>query len=64
MGRWYGPGLAGRGIYRALVSHRARIAAARGYTYLQVAASSQSRPILQRLGLTPLTTTRPYVYTH
>jgi GNAT superfamily N-acetyltransferase len=52
----------GRGIYRALVAHRARAAADRGYRYLQVDASSQSRPILERLGFTPLTTTTPYVY--
>jgi GNAT superfamily N-acetyltransferase len=52
----------GRGIYRALVAHRARIAADRGYRYLQVDASDQSRPILERLGLAPLTTTTPYVY--
>ncbi|WP_413755739.1 GNAT family N-acetyltransferase [Streptomyces sp. MMBL 11-3] len=51
----------GRGIYRALVAHRARIAADRGYRYLQVDASDLSRPILQRLGFTPLTTTTPYV---
>ncbi len=53
----------GRGIYRALVAHRAHVAAARGYRYLQVDALSQSRPILERLGFTPLTTTTPYVYT-
>ncbi|GGW81151.1 GNAT family N-acetyltransferase [Streptomyces caelestis] len=53
----------GRGIYRTLVAHRARAAAARGYRYLQVDASSESRPILERLGFTPLTTTTPYVYT-
>ncbi len=53
----------GRGIYRALVAHRAHAAAARGYRYLQVDASSQSRPILERLGFAPLTTTTPYVYT-
>lgn len=52
----------GRGIYRALVAHRARIAADRGYRYLQVDASDQSRPILERLGLAPLTATTPYVY--
>ncbi|MFJ7962600.1 GNAT family N-acetyltransferase [Streptomyces sp. NPDC096324] len=52
----------GRGIYRALVSHRARVAAERGYRYVQVDASSQSRPILTRLGFQPLTTTTPYVY--
>jgi GNAT superfamily N-acetyltransferase len=53
----------GRGIYRSLVAHRARVAAERGYRYLQVDASSQSRPILERLGFTPLTTTTPYMYT-
>ncbi|GAB2893360.1 GNAT family N-acetyltransferase [Streptomyces deserti] len=52
----------GRGIYRALVAHRARAAAARGYRYLQVDASSQSRPILEHLGFAPLTTTTPYAY--
>ncbi|WP_030611852.1 GNAT family N-acetyltransferase [Streptomyces sclerotialus] len=52
----------GRGLYRALIAHRARIAAARGYPYLQVDASDRSRPILQRLGFTALTTTTPYVY--
>ncbi|WP_328498289.1 GNAT family N-acetyltransferase [Streptomyces sp. NBC_00414] len=52
----------GRGIYRAMVAHRARIAVDRGYPYLQVDASDQSRPILQRLGFAPLTTTVPYVH--
>lgn len=52
----------GRGIYRALVSHRARVAAERGYRYVQVDATSQSRPVLARLGFEPLTTTTPYVY--
>jgi GNAT superfamily N-acetyltransferase len=51
----------GRGIYRALVAHRARVAAEHGYRYLQVDATSQSRPILERLGFVPLTTTTPYV---
>ncbi|TPQ23178.1 GNAT family N-acetyltransferase [Streptomyces sporangiiformans] len=64
-GLWGGgtvPDWRGRGIYRALVAHRARIAADRGYRYIQVDASDQSRPILQRLGFAPLTTTTPYVY--
>jgi GNAT superfamily N-acetyltransferase len=52
----------GRGIYRALVAQRARAAVDRGYRYLQVDASSQSRPILERLGFHPLSTTTPYVY--
>lgn len=51
-----------RGIYRALVSYRARLADSRGYTLLQVDASDDSRPILQRLGFVPLTTTTPYVF--
>ncbi|QOV33642.1 GNAT family N-acetyltransferase [Streptomyces ferrugineus] len=65
-GLWGGgtvEGWRGRGIYRALVAHRARAAAARGYRYLQVDAMSASRPILERLGFEPLTTTTPYVYT-
>ncbi|SNX56290.1 hypothetical protein SAMN06272735_0737 [Streptomyces sp. TLI_55] len=53
----------GRGIYRALVALRAREAVERGYRYLQVDAMSTSRPILERLGFAPLTTTTPYLYT-
>ncbi|MES4892925.1 GNAT family N-acetyltransferase [Streptomyces sp. NPDC096012] len=52
----------GRGVYRALVAHRARVAAAHGYRYLQVDASPMSRPILRRLGFHALSTTTPYVY--
>ncbi|TDC77533.1 GNAT family N-acetyltransferase [Micromonospora sp. KC606] len=52
-----------RGIYRALVTYRARLAGQRGKTLLQVDASEDSRPILQRLGFVPVTTTTPYVYT-
>lgn len=65
-GLWGGgtvEGWRGRGIYRALVAHRARAAVDRGYRYLQVDAMSSSRPILERLGFEPLTTTTPYVYT-
>jgi GNAT superfamily N-acetyltransferase len=64
-GLWGGGTVAawrGRGIYRALVAFRTRIAAERGYRYLQVDASDQSRPILQRLGFVALSTTTPYVY--
>ncbi|MFE9097418.1 GNAT family N-acetyltransferase [Streptomyces sp. NPDC007264] len=63
-GLWGGgtvPGWRGRGVYRALVAHRARVAADRGYRYVQVDATGQSRPILARLGFEPLTTTTPYV---
>jgi GNAT superfamily N-acetyltransferase len=52
----------GRGIYRALVAHRARAAVERGYRYLQVDALATSRPILERLGFEPLTITQPHVY--
>lgn len=65
-GLWGGSTLAewrGRGIYRAMVARRARLAAARGVKYLQVDASEDSRPILQRLGLHAVTTTTPYVWT-
>ncbi|MFE1952167.1 GNAT family N-acetyltransferase [Streptomyces sp. NPDC059524] len=53
----------GRGIYRAMVAQRARIAAARGVPYLYVDASADSAPILIRLGLHAVTTTTPYVWT-
>ncbi|MCO5998745.1 GNAT family N-acetyltransferase [Actinoallomurus rhizosphaericola] len=52
----------GRGIYRTLVAVRARVAAEHGYRYLQVDASDDSRPILERLGFSPVTTTTPYVW--
>ena len=53
----------GRGIYRALVARRAQLAVARGVRYLQVDASSDSAPILRRLGFQPLAVTTPYVWT-
>ena len=56
------PGWRGRGIYRALVAHRARLAAQRGRRYLQVDASDESRPILERLGFVPVTTTTPFIW--
>jgi GNAT superfamily N-acetyltransferase len=65
-GLWGGSTLAewrGRGIYRALVAGRAQIAAERGIPYLQVDASDDSRPILERLGFVAITTTTPYVWT-
>ncbi|MEU6313404.1 GNAT family N-acetyltransferase [Streptomyces sp. NPDC047014] len=65
-GLWGGgtvPGWRGRGIYRLLVAHRARIAADLGIPYLQVDASEDSRPILERLGFAVLGTTVPYVWT-
>ncbi|HVR12446.1 MAG TPA: GNAT family N-acetyltransferase [Gaiellaceae bacterium] len=51
-----------RGIYRALVAYRANLAVTRGFRYLQVDASDDSRPILERLGFAPVTTTTPYIW--
>jgi GNAT superfamily N-acetyltransferase len=65
-GLWGGATLAawrGRGIYRALVAARAVRARERGVRYLQVDASDDSRPILERLGFVAVTTTTPYVWT-
>jgi len=52
------PGHQGRGIYRALVAARADEARRRGVRYLTVDARETSRPILERLGFTPLATIR------
>jgi GNAT superfamily N-acetyltransferase len=52
----------GKGLYRALVAHRARIAVERGFRYLQVDALPPSRAILHRLGFSTLSTTTPYIY--
>ena len=62
-GLWGGgtlPAWRGRGVFRALVAYRAALAAARGFRYLQVDASDDSRPILRRLGFVELATTTPY----
>jgi hypothetical protein len=64
-GLWGGSTLAewrGNGIYKALVAIRAERAVERGYRYLQVDASDDSSPILQRLGFVAITTTTPYVF--
>lgn len=53
----------GRGIYRALVAHRARITAERRYPYLQVDATDNSRRILERLGFLTASITTPYIWT-
>jgi len=63
-GLWGGSTLAayrGRGIYRALVATRARRALELGYELLQVDASDDSRPILERLGLHVIGGTQPYI---
>ena len=65
-GLWGGSTLApwrGKGLYRALVAARARVAVDHGVRYLQVDASDDSRPILERLGFVAITTTTPYVWT-
>lgn len=64
-GLWGGSTLAdwrGRGIYRALVARRAALATTGGVRYLQVDASDDSLPILERLGFIAITTTTPYVW--
>ena len=52
----------GKGIYKAMVAYRARVAVERGYKYVQVDASADSMPILRRLGLLGVATTTPYVW--
>ena len=56
------PAWRGRGIYRATVAYRASLAAQRRFRFIEVDASSDSRPILERLGFTAVTTTTPYVW--
>ena len=53
----------GKGIYSAMVSYRARLAAERGFRYLRVDALPTSGPILGRLGFAQLSTTVPYNFT-
>ena len=48
------PSTRGRGAYRALVAARAREAAGRGTPVLVTHAGQMSRPILERLGFTPV----------
>ncbi|SEB79588.1 hypothetical protein SAMN04489844_1077 [Nocardioides exalbidus] len=65
-GIWGGstlPDFRGRGIYRALVSARARSALDRGIRYIHSDCTDMSRPILERSGLRAVTTTTPYVWT-
>ncbi|HEX5494751.1 MAG TPA: GNAT family N-acetyltransferase [Mycobacteriales bacterium] len=56
------PDWRGRGVFRSLVAHRAGLAAAGGFRYLQVDASADSRPILRRLGFAELATTTPFTH--
>jgi len=52
----------GRGIFRALVAHRAAITRERAFRYMQADALETSRPLFERLGFAALTTTTPYVW--
>lgn len=64
-GLWGGgtvPEWRGRGIYRALTAARAKSALARGLRYLQSDCTEFSRPILEKGGLVPVTTTTPYIW--
>jgi GNAT superfamily N-acetyltransferase len=56
------PAWRGRGIYRALVAYRANLARRRGFRQLEVDASDDSRPILERLGFVAVTTTTPFIW--
>jgi GNAT superfamily N-acetyltransferase len=55
------PAWRGRGVFRALVGHRALLARNRGFRYLQVDAVPASRRILERMGFHPLAETVPWV---
>jgi len=62
-GLWGGatdPEWRGKGIYRALTAARASAAVATGVRYLHSDCTAMSRPILERSGLAPVTTTTPY----
>ncbi len=64
-GLWGGATRADRrrqGIYRALTAARARSAVAHGVRYLHSDSSAHSRPVLERSGLTAVTTTTPFVW--
>ncbi|MGH3762223.1 GNAT family N-acetyltransferase [Actinophytocola sp.] len=45
-----------RGIYRAMVGFRARLAAERGFSYLRIDAQPTSRPILEKHGFVRIST--------
>jgi GNAT superfamily N-acetyltransferase len=58
------PEFRGRGLYRATVAKRAELARDRGYRWLYSDALPTSRPILERLGFVPITTTTPFMLPH
>lgn len=51
-----------RGIYHALVAHRASLAARRGASLLLVEAGDESRPILESLSFQPVATATRFVW--
>lgn len=51
-----------RGVFRALVGHRALLARDRGSRYLQVDVTPASRPILERMGCHPVPGTTPWMH--
>jgi GNAT superfamily N-acetyltransferase len=55
------PEYRGRGLYRATVAKRAELARERGYRWLYSDALPTSRPILERLGFVPITTTTAFL---
>lgn len=50
-----------KGLYRATVTHRARLAKERGYRFMRLDTTPDSRPILVGLGLRHVADTTPYV---
>jgi len=58
------PAFRGRGVYKHILSLRLAEAQKRGAEQLVCDATDMSRPILERLGFHPLTSTTPYVYRH
>jgi GNAT superfamily N-acetyltransferase len=52
----------GKGLFRAMVSYRAGLAAERCYPYLYVTASSASRPILERMSFSSLGSVFTYMW--
>ena len=50
-----------RGLYRAVLAERSRLALARGYRFARVDASPDSEPILRALGLHRVGTTTPLI---
>lgn len=56
------PAARGLGVYRALVASRLKRAWALSYPFAMVEALPTSRPILERLGFTPLTTVQGWIW--